>query len=66
MRKKPLSIYLNEIQMDFVKSRARILELSVPEYMRKLIDREIDLYLNADVDSDFDRKNTITRKGNLI
>lgn len=61
-----MSIYLNEIQMDFVKSRAKILELSVPEYIRKLIDNEIDLYLDADVDSDIDRKNIITRKGKLI
>ena len=66
MRKKPMSIYLTQIQMDFVKSRAKILELSVPEYIRKLINKEIDLYLNADVDSDIDRKNIITRKGNLI
>lgn len=66
MKKKAMSIYLNQMQSDFVKDRAAILGISPPEYIRQLIDKRIELYISEEVDLDVHTKNKLMRKKELI
>ena len=65
MKKKAMSIYLNQIQEDFVKDRSSLLGVSPPEYIRQLIDKRIDIYLLEESDSDLDMKHNISRKRDI-
>ena len=65
MKKKAMSIYLNQIQEDFVKDRSLLLGVSPPEYIRQLIDKRIESYLLEESDTDLDIKHSISRKRDI-